>query len=61
MLLNLILNQLSAVQDGGTSRDVIEYAAREAAAHDLGNFVGGATVIIAGPVLVVILIILIIL
>lgn len=51
----MILNLLAAMQDGEMARTAHEYAAREAAAPDLVNFVGGATVIIAGPALVVIL------
>jgi hypothetical protein len=49
LILNLILNPLASFQDAGTAGETFEYAAREAAAHDLGNFVGGATVIITAP------------
>lgn len=54
----MLLNLLSALQDIGL--DVLDYAAREAAAHDLESFVGGTTLIVSGSALVVILIILII-
>ena len=48
-------------QDPGTATDLVGYAAREASARGLEAFVGGATLIIEGSALVVILIILIIL
>ena len=56
----MLLNLLAALQDGETARTALEYAAREAAAGDLVNFVGGATVIIAAPLLVIILILILI-
>lgn len=57
----MFLDLLTALQDPETAQQAIDYAAREAAAHGLESFVGGATLIVEGSALVVILIILIIL
>ena len=57
MILDLIQNLMSTFQDA----EMIGYAAREAAARDLESFVGGATVIITAPLLVLLIILIILL
>jgi len=55
----MILDLLEALQDSGL--EALDYAAREAAAPGLESFVGGATLIVEGSAVLVILLILIIL
>jgi hypothetical protein len=37
-----MLKMLMAIQDAGTAKEAIEYAAREAASPELGHYVGGS-------------------
>lgn len=57
----MILDLMPAAPDFDTTRHLLEYALREALSPGLEGFVGGATVIVEGSALLVILLILIIL
>ena len=56
----MFLNMLMAVQDAGSAKEAAEYAAREVmATPGLENFAGGATIVISGLLVVVLLVVLI--
>ena len=55
----MILNLMAVVQEAGTAKEAIEYAAREATAPGLERFAGGDSIAVGGILLVVLIVVLI--
>jgi hypothetical protein len=55
----VILTMMAAVQEAGTVKEAVEYAAREAAAPGLKGFAGGDSIAIGGVLVLVLVIVLI--
>ncbi|HKR56232.1 MAG TPA: hypothetical protein VJS20_08010 [Gemmatimonadales bacterium] len=54
----MILNMVAAVQEAGTAKEAVEYAAREAASPGLEKFAGGEGIVV-GVLVIVLLVVLI--
>ena len=54
----MILNLVAAVQEAGTAKEAVEYAAREATAPGLERFAGGDGIVV-GVLVIVLLVVLI--
>jgi len=55
----VILNMLVAVQEAGTVKEAVEYAAREASTPGLERFAGGDTIVVSGLLVIVIVVVLV--
>ena len=55
----MILNMLMAMQEAGTAKEAVEYAAREATAPGLEHFAGGDTIVISGLLVIIVIVVLV--
>lgn len=52
----MILNMMAAMQEAGTAKEAVEYAARETAAPGLERFAGGDGIVVGVLVLVLLVV-----